>query len=219
MRKLTLTAILVFVLLACSTTDISQLIPLPGTTPQSDTATPFPTLTNTPQVPPTYTFTPTLIGQKPSPTVTNTPAVTPTLEGTTTPVNTVPGPALSPTLMPEDTGFDTVILSGDQLYVGTCGAGQVDFEVQVSRPDRISGVVMFRKFRNQVTGAETGWDRGTSLDPQGSGLYTLTLKAIDLPVQENPTWIVFQVVGTDNGGENKARSPVYADRLTFYKCP
>ncbi len=95
----------------------------------------------------------------------------------------------------------------------------MDFEVQVSRPDRISGVVMFRKLRDQVTGAETGWDRGTSLDPQGSGLYTLTLKAADLPVQPNPTWIVFQVVGTDNGGENKARSPVYADRLTLYKCP
>ena len=122
-------------------------------------------------------------------------------------------------ILPEDTGFTSILLSGDQVYIGTCGAGQVDFEVQVLRPDRIRGVVMFMKLRNQINGAETGWDRGTSLNDQGEGRFTFTLKASDLPEPENPTWIVFQMVGTDKNEENTARSPVYADRLTLYKCP
>ena len=219
MRKLILVCAAGLIVLACSMADITQLIPSAPITPLADTATPFPTLTNTLPAPPTYTFTPTLIGQKPSATPTGTATETPIVTGTPTPVNTVPGPALTPSLMPEDSGFSSIILSGDQLYIGTCGASQVDIEVQVSNPNKVDGVVMFRKMRNQISGAETGWDRGTSLENQGDGLYTLSLKASELPPPENPTWVVFQMVGTNEKQDNVARSPVYADRLTLFKCP
>lgn len=219
MRKLMIVSLLGLVVLACSMADITRFIPAAVGTPLADTSTPFPTQTPTLPSPPTYTFTPTLIGQKPSPTITDTPTATPIVTGTLTPVNTVPGPALTPSLMPEDTGFNWILLSGDQLYVGTCGAGQVDFDVQVFRPDRVESIVMFMKLRNQISGEETGWDRGSSMEDQGDGRYTLTLKASDLPDPANPTWVIFQMVGTNDQQDNVARSPVYADRLTLFKCP
>lgn len=219
MRKRTILSLITIFLLGCSMVDISQYLPVTVGTPLPDTPTPFPTSTFTPPAPPTYTFTPTMIGQKPSPTMTDTPTSTPVVTGTATPVNTVPGPALTPSPMPEDSGFISILLSGDQVYLGTCGAGQVDVEVQVINPNKVKGVVMFMKFRNQITSSETGWDRGTSLVNQGDGRFTATIKASDLPAPANPTWVVFQLVGTNDKQDNVARSPVYADRLTLFQCP
>lgn len=219
MRKLFFLSLIGIFLLACSMVDISQYLPVSVGTPPPDTPTPFPTNTNTLPAPPTYTYTPTLIGQRPSATPTATFTSTPVVTGTPTPVNTVPGPALTPTDMPEDTGFISILLSGEQVYVGNCGAGQVDFEARVIQPNKVNSVVMFMKFRNQITGAETGWDRGTSLEDQGEGRFITTLKASDLPAPANPTWVVFQLVGTNDKQDNVARSPVYADRLTLFQCP
>lgn len=219
MRKLLILSLLGLMVLACSMVDVTRYLPVTVGTPLPDTSTPFPTWTNTLPAPPTHTPTPTLIGQRPSPTITDTPTATPVVTGTPTTVNTVPGPALTPSSMPEDSGFVFIVLSGDQLYEGTCGPAQVDFEVQVHRPERVDSVVMFMKLRNQITGAETGWDRGTSLNSERDGRFTYTLKAADLPTAENPTWVVFQMVGTNDVQDNVARSPVYADRLTLFKCP
>ncbi len=219
MRKRTILSLVTIFLLGCSMVDISQYLPVTAGTPLPDTPTPFPTATFTPPAPPTYTFTPTMIGQKPSATPTDTPTSTPIVTGTATPVNTVPGPALTPSAMPEDSGFISILLSGDQIYIGTCGAGQVDVEARVINPNKVKGMVMFMKFRNQITGSETGWDRGTSLENQGEGRYTLTIKASDLLTPANPTWVVFQLVGTNEKQDNVARSPVYSDRLTLFQCP
>ena len=204
-------------ILACS---LSQLpIPAIPTLPPLVTPLTFPTSTASPLIPPTYTLTPTLIGQKPSPVPTDTPLPSATFSAQTPKAGpTVLGPAISPTIIPGGTGFDVVELSTSQLFIGSCGKQEVQFTAQVTYPDKIESVVLFLRLRNKATGEDTGWDRGTAMDYQGEGRYTHTLHASSLGDYTN-TWVVYQLVGTDDEQAVRARSPIYPESLTLMKCP
>jgi hypothetical protein len=219
MRKIAILSMIGLSLLACSISDISRFMPVPATQALAATLTPFPTWTMTPAVPPTLTYTPTMIGQKPSPTVTGTPTWTPTMSGSPTMVNTIPGPRTSSTPLPADTGFETIDLSATQIVVGSCGVNEVTFDVQVSKPDKVESVVIFLKLRDKVSGDDSGWDRGNTLDYEGEGHYTYTLKSSDFATPANASWVVYQLVGTDDEQALVARSQVYAEKLTIVKCP
>jgi len=217
MRKPAMLAALTLFAFACSMADLPQLVPPLPTPLLGDTATPFPTWTSTLPAVPTYTGTPTLIGQRPSATPTDTPAPT-TTQGTPTAVNTIPGPQISPTVLPPDSGFESIVLSGDQIFLGSCGPSEVTFNVQVTSPDKIESVVIFLRRRDKVTGEETGWNRGDTLEDQGDGHFTYVLKSSQLG-DHNNNWILYQLVGTDDSNENLARSPVFAESLTLLTCP
>jgi hypothetical protein len=160
-----------------------------------------------------------MIGQKPTPTRTGTPTWTPTMSGSPTMVNTIPGPRFSPTPMPGDTGFESIQLSTSQIVVGSCGSNEVTFNVLVSQPAKVESVVMFLKLRNKATGEDNGWDRGTTLDWDGEGQYSHTLKSSHFPTPDSPMWVLFQMVGTDDEQQIVARSPVFQDKLSLVKCP
>lgn len=212
-------AVLALGALACSLADLPELMPPVSTAMPGDTATPFPTWTSTLQAPPTYTFTPTLIGQRPSPTPTNTPLPTKPLSLLTpTDVPTIIGPSTQPPALPGDSGFDSIALSTDTIYTGDCGENKVEFTVLISKPDKVVDVVLFIRFRDKGTGEETGWDRGTSLEREADAMYKLTVEANQLGSHNN-AWVLYQLVGTDDEGKNVARSPVFAESLTMLTCP
>jgi hypothetical protein len=226
MRKIVFVLSLGLALLACSVSDLGQLVPLAPTQPLAASPTPFPTWTHTPDVPPTYTYTPTLIGQEPSPTITETGTITPTASITPTgspgspmPTNTIPGPAISPTIIPGNTGFDMILVTHTQFYYGSCTPNDVQFEVLVNKPDKVESVVLFLKLRNKVSGDETNWSRGTAMNRAGDGRYVYVLASSKLAEPAAPSWVVYQVVGTDDEQEIVARSPVFSESLTLVKCP
>ena len=215
MKRTILLSVIAIFLLACSLVDLTQLVPPPPVLP--DTAIPSPTLTF--PAPPTYTFTPTLIGLRPSATPSQTPLPTASFVARTpTLASTLIGPAISPTVMPGNTGFDSILLSTNRIYIGDCGKKEVVFTVQVTKPSKTDNVFLFLRLRNKLTGEDTGWNRGTALDAEGEGKFTYTLKASRFDDQ-NSSWIVYQLVGTDDQQKIVARSPIFPDSLSILKCP
>jgi hypothetical protein len=216
MKKITILSILCLVTLACGLSDLDVLLP---PLPTVAMVSPIPTLTYTLPPPPTYTSTPTLIGQRPSSTPTDTPPPTATFSNNTPiALPTRIGPAISPTVIPGGTGFDMIQLSTSTIYNGSCGKNEVTFDVQVTKPDKIEDVVIFVRLRNQLTSEETYWDRGTSMVNEGEGKFSYILKAEDLGDYSN-TWVLYQLVGTDDEQQVRARSQIYSENLTLLKCP
>jgi hypothetical protein len=68
--------------------------------------------------------------------------------------------------MPGNTGFDSILLSTSRIYIGDCGKNEVVFTVQVTKPSKTDNVFLFLRLRNKLTGEDTGWNRGTPLDPR-----------------------------------------------------
>ena len=223
MKKITILTLLPLLLLACTFSEL-PLLPQPAAPQPSDTAAPvLPTETFTPEIPPTFTFTPTLIGARPSSTPTETPVPTDTILYLTPPTETLtPPPSAQPQTEPtidlQGTGFTSIDQSTDQIYWGACQPNDVIIAVQMTNPSQVSSVVLFVKFRDKATSNGTGWDKGTSMDPHGDGSYTLTLNGKGMDHYNN-AWIVYQIVGTDRGGIPVARSPVFNESLTLSICP
>lgn len=216
MRRTALLSILTMLVLACSLVDLTQLVPLPAV---ANTYTPISSPTFPLPPPPTYTFTPTLIGLRPTATASQTPFPTASFVARTATIrSTLIGPAISPTAMPGNTGFDSIMLSASRIYIGDCGKNEVVFTVQVTKPSKTENAFLFLRLRNKLTGEDTGWDRGTALDAEGEGKFTYTLKASRFDDQNN-SWIVYQLVGTDDEQKIVARSPIFPESLSLIKCP
>jgi hypothetical protein len=205
MRKfLTLSSLAMF-LLACS---ISSLPGMPAPLPPTETPLPLPTSTFTPAIPPTFTFTPTLIGAKPTEPPTETPVPTDQVLFITPPTPT-PIP-IFPTSLEQ---------SVDLFYWGACDPHAVSITVQVGAPSQVFSVELFLKYRNKDTGGNTGWNQGLSLNGVGGGTYTIILNGQDMGVYNNNSWVIYQLVATDSNGKEVARTPAFPESLTLSKCP
>jgi hypothetical protein len=217
MRKPLILSTLVLFLLACS---VSSL-PGAASAPPTETSTPLPTATQTSNIPPTYTFTPTLIGAKPTNTPTDTPVPTGQVlfitPATNTPIPIIP--TITPTSVLEGSGFISLEQSAELFYWGPCEPHAVSITVQVANAPRTFSVVMFVKFRNRSNGSSTGWNQGFSMDGVGGGTYTIVLDGQDMGVYNDSSWVIFQIVATDVNGKEVARTPVFPESLTLSKCP
>lgn len=220
MRKLLILSSLAMSLLACS---ISSL-PLPGAPtplPPTETLLPLPTSTFTPAAPPTFTFTPTLIGAKPTVPPTETPVPTDQVLFITPPTSTIIPifPTITPTSVLEGTGFLSLEQSVDLFYWGACDPHAVSITVQVGAPSQVFSVELFLRYRNKDTGENTGWNQGLSLNGVGGGTYTIILDGRDMGAYNNNSWVLYQLVATDGNGKEVARTPVFPESLTLSKCP
>lgn len=202
-----------------------NLLPQPATPTPAGTATPLPpTETSTSNLPPTYTLTPTQIGAKPSSTATETPPPTNTFLLITLPTGT-PEPTDEPEILPsatltglEGTGFESVTITESVFHWGSCAPTKSTMTVKVKNSTEVFSVVVFLKFRNKVTGSDTGWDDGTGLDNMGGGTFSFTFDGNQLGVYAN-SWMVYQLVATGSGGNELTRSPSFPDKLSISPCP
>ncbi len=220
MKRLIIFLIVPLLVFACSYADI-PLLPQPiATETLIPSNTPLPTNTPQPPIPPTYTSTPTLIGA--AATFTPIDAGTQTAlfiaTYTATPTMTSPAPASSASPDLSGTGFDSVALSTDQFYSGSCEPGTATVTAQVSDPSTVLSVVLFVRFRNKSSGILTGWDHGSSMDSQGGGAFTYTLNGSKMGMYAD-VWVEYQLIGTDSKAQNVARSPVFSDSLSLSPCP
>lgn len=213
---------------ACTTGELVALLvtptspPPPTAIPRTPTPAETPTNTATPVTyTPTFTLTPTLIGWDPTetPTVTGTPLDTETPQATPTPEENI-------ILLPEASGFQSVLLARDAIYYGAgCPfPATVVVRARVAEPDRVGLVSIFLRMRNKATGNDSGWDVGTTMTPVGSGLYELILDANDLHGEDRfayytDAWLEFQLVAFDGRVREIGRTDKILDRLSFVQCP
>ena len=212
--------------LACSTADLVAYLVTP-TSPALPTQAP-PTATiilapsNTPIThTPTFTLTPTLIGWNPTetPTTTGSPPPTEIPQATPTPEENI-------ILLPETSGFQSVLLTRDVIFYGTeCTfPADVDLRVRVLKPEQVGLVSLFLRLRNKATGNDTGWDIGTTMASLGGGQYSLTLDANALHADDryrpyDQAWLEFQLVAFDSKVREIGRSEKLLERLTLSQCP
>jgi hypothetical protein len=211
---------------ACSTADLIAYLVTPTspalpTQPQS-TATIILTPSSTPIThTPTFTSTPTLIGYDPTytPTSTGSPPPTETFQATPTPEETI-------ILLPEASGFQSVLVARDAIYFGSeCSLpAEVELSVRVLKPEQVGLVSLFLRLRNKDSGGDTGWDIGTTMTPLGGGQYSLVLDANALHADDrysyyNDAWLEFQLVAFDSKVREIGRSEKLLERISLQKCP
>ena len=202
-------------IMACGLSNLPSLAP--ATFTSAPTLPLPPTNTPTAPIPPTHTSTPTLIGELSSATPFESPTPYGAIYTYTPTIDASAGPSATPSIL-QGTGFDSIDLSVDDFHWGSCAPNTVTVTTQVTDPTQIFNVVVFVRFTNQSSGKSTGWDSGTSMDSQGNGKFAATLDGTKMGVYYD-SWVEYQLVGTDNNGQNVARSPVFANSLTLTACP
>ncbi|MHC1784376.1 MAG: Ig-like domain-containing protein [Anaerolineaceae bacterium] len=210
------------VLPPCDVSTPTPVCPILPPTPVGFTPPPPPVCGDPTQVPPAVTPSatpvpliapalvrpqPTLPCRMPTPTevgVSATP-VPPVCPVTPTPV------CITPTPTPvKSTGITfTHTVSAAQFFYGGCAPGQVTIDVAVSNPAAVRDVYLFTRLEDQESGAQTPWDDGHSMNPQGNGLYRITLNGDGIPNYNtyDIAWLIYQFVSTDSSQVINGRSP------------
>jgi hypothetical protein len=142
-----------------------------------------------------------------------------------------PVPSFTPSPVPSDTptvvfglAFTPKVTPPVFPYLRNCNPGlQLDFSVAVSDPSMVHSVVLFLRLKNQSTGAETPWNQGLVMTPQGNGMYETKLSLDQIPNLSDisrlngKAWLEYQFAATAGQGDVIGRSPVYND-VTLTPC-
>jgi hypothetical protein len=225
-RTLGFLAGLLLISLACSTADLMAYLVTPTSPPPPTQAPPTATIILAPSSTPithtpTFTSTPTLIGYDPTetPTTTGSPPATNTPRATPTPDENI-------ILLPEASGFQSVLLTKDVVYFGAeCTfPAEVELRVRVLKPEQVGLVSLFLRLRNKDSGGDTGWDIGTTMTSLGGGQYSLILDANALHADDrysyyDDAWLEFQLVAFDSKVREIGRSEKLLERISLQKCP
>jgi hypothetical protein len=222
MRRLYLAMVLAISIQACSG------LPLNGLNAPTDVPGPTATatVTLTPMDTPTATITPTIT---PSPTIVHIPTWDPSQptatfipvpifigEFTATPV--APIASMTPAL--PGPGFLSVQVSEKKIFWGSCKPNMSRIITQVESPDDVYTVTIFVKVRSATKPDETPWTQGDSMDNHGNGRFTYRLYANTTRGHNHykNSWILFQLVATDDFGEEVGRTMIYETEIALSPC-
>lgn len=229
MKKIALISSLVLMLLACSVSDVSNVLsPLFTPTPpplatNTVYVTPSDTPTLTATLPtPTFTGTPTLVGGgfTETPTLTDTPTETPPPAKSTS--NGTPSPDIEEgtPATPPGVGFTSVKISGNILRWGGCEPSSVTFTAHVTDPANETAVLLFYRLKSPTTGEETKMGGGALMDGDATGTFTYSLTVKNITdYQDFPgAWVQFQLVATNGGLEHLGQTKIYLNSLSISRC-
>jgi hypothetical protein len=158
----------------------------------------------------------TILGPTQTPTITPTATaitITPTpVTNTPTPLTITPTP-LTPTPTTPSSNPFTPSVSTNQFYYGSCSPNSVTVGVQVEGLTGVNSVILFQMLQGQ------DWDDGTSMAPQGKGIYVVTITGNSVPAHANYSQVnwIYEFVATDRSGQVIGRSPRYTD-VNLGKC-
>ena len=226
MKKIALISALVSTLLACSVSDVSNIMsPLftptalpPATNTVYVTPSDTPTITETLPTP-TFTGTPTLLGSG----FTATPSETesPTAEPSTTELTgTIPVSVGNSSLTPENVGFSSVKISGNIIRWGGCEPSSVTFTAQVVDPITETAVLLFYRLKNPSSGEMTKMGGGALMNGNATGTFTYSLTAKNIEhYQDFPgAWVQYQLVATNGSLERLGWTQIYLNSLSISPC-
>jgi hypothetical protein len=222
MKKNSVFLICAILLSACSL-NVDQFLGIPPTPiiaptfTVTITNTPADMPTITPTVPtPTFTLTPTLIGQK---TKTFTPEFTATELFVTLPPSATPFPLDTQVPIP---GFANVTVSDEAFYKGkACLPVSVKITAQVADPGKVAFVVLFVRFKSKLTGTTSKW---TSIPMEKqtkvAGTFTHDLVPSEMKAADyfENAWVQYQIVSTDINSKQVGKTDIFSKRLTLLEC-
>lgn len=222
MKNAAIVTILGLFLSGCSYTNLLPAAPSPLPPPPTATATvyvtPTETATITPTQPtPTFTSTPTLIylNGRPAPSLTPTAPATLWVVLSETPTVVAAQPLLG------NGPFSTILVSGKQLYWGSCEPSSVKVTIKLVDGVAALGVVIALRLQDVTTGDTTPWGGDAIMDKQGNGVftYTLTPKSFEHYRDYMKAWGQYQFIAYKAGLEHVGSSTVYLNNLTIEPCP
>jgi len=211
MKKIFIILLCAALLSACSIRQAATPTALAFTNTPTDIPSATPTI-----VTPTFTATPTLVGQK---TATNTPDFTPTALPVTpffliTPDTVTPGMVMK--------GFISVSVSGTAFYKPAgCEPLSVKFNAQTGDPRNTAFVVLAVRFKSKQTGTTSEWTNLT-MESLGTGTGTFTHSLISEEMKSAASyknaWVQYQFIATDSKANEIGRTGVFSEGLTLLEC-
>jgi hypothetical protein len=166
----------------------------------------------------TYTSTPTAINVIPTRTGTITPAT-----ATFTPLPLILDTPTVLLLVTEDSpgeGFNSLSISGNEIYWGICKHGSVKITAEVTEPDEVYSVVLFVRLMDTESPDTTPWSKGAAMDNPDYGVFTYLLRANSVPERKAymKAWVFYQLVATDLEGKAIGRTRVFTNSLVIGPC-
>jgi hypothetical protein len=151
---------------------------------------------------------------EPTPTDTPSTEITPTA----TPTATVT-PTPTPTPAPAGLAFASQSSSAEFHYQRDCipDPGSVTLTVTISGAPQPTGITLFFRFRNQVTGESGAWNEGLSMAPLGDGRFRASVAWDAIPEIDglrstgNPAFFIYQFVAIGPQATILGRSPTNSD--------
>jgi hypothetical protein len=100
-----------------------------------------------------------------------------------------------------------------------CVPRQAKFQIGLSSLEGVANVNLFVRLKEQSSGKLGAWTSGIPMNPIGNNLYLTTVLAEDIPEARTfgPSWVQYQFVALDAGGNAVGRSEVYGN-MTFAQC-
>ena len=181
------------------------------------------TVTFTPMDTPTATITPTIT---PSQTVVRIPTQDPNQPTTTfVPMpmfigkNTVT-PFLTPTPVRPGPGFLSVQISEKVIYWGSCQPNRTKILAQVENPEDVFSVIIFVQVKSATKEDYTPWTTGNTMQKHGNGNFSYSLAANTTRGHNHykNSWILFQLVATNNAGDVIGRTKIYTNEIALSPC-
>jgi len=208
---------------ACAGMSFEDLL-FPSTNTPVPTATA--TVTFTPMDTPTVTVTPTITS---SPTIVHIPTWDPNQptatfipipifigKYTATPVT----PIVPPTPIRPGPGFLSVDVSDKKIYWGSCQPNRTKIITQVENPEDVFSVIIFVQVRSATKDDYTPWTTGNTMQKHGDGTFSYSLAANTTRGHNHykNSWVLFQLVATNDMGEVIGRTKIYTNEISLSPC-
>jgi hypothetical protein len=213
MRRVCLVLVLAIFIQACAGTTSTNISAPTAAVPATYTPIDTPTVTVTPSITsaPTVVHLPTLDPNQPTSTFIPIPifigksTITPVL--TSTPVR--PGP-----------GFLSVQISEKKIYWGSCQPNRTKIIAQVENPEDVFSVIIFVQVKSATKEDSTPWTSGNTMQRHGNGNFSYSLAANTTRGHNHykKSWILFQLVATDDMGEVIGRTKIYTNEIALSPC-
>jgi CSLREA domain-containing protein len=135
------------------------------------------------------------------------------------------GPVTTPTPTPMPFSFINPWISTDRVYYQPsysnyqCDPAEVMFRIDLSNSEGVANVNLFVRLKEQSSGILSEWSSGVPMSSIGNNQYQVTLPGEDIPGSRtfSESWVQYQFVALDAGGNALARSEVFWN-LTFAPC-
>jgi hypothetical protein len=223
MRRFYLVMVSAILIQACAGTSFGDVLFPPTSTP-SPTATA--TVTFTPMDTPTATITPTIT---PSPTIVHIPTWDPNQPTATfIPIAPIPiyignntaTPIVSPTPIRPGPGFLSVQVSDNKIFWGSCKPNRTKIIAQVENPEDVFSVIIFVRVKSAIKEDYTPWTTGNTMQKHGDGTFSYSLTANTTRGHNHfkNSWILFQLVSTDDMGKEVGRTMIYTNAIALSPC-
>lgn len=111
-------------------------------------------------------------------------------------------------------GFTSVTISEKKIYWGGCKYNSTTITTEIDDPEEVFSVVIFTRVMDAENEDDfTPWTSGNVLFNNGDGTFTVKLRGSEIQGHNHykKSWVLFQLVATNNKGEEVGRTKTYQE--------